>query len=659
MDNPDSLQAFSAEDRYRLLVDSVTDYALYMLDPDGIVVSWNSGAQRLKGYSEHEIVGRHFSQFYPDEDVRQGLPMRNLKIARTEGRFEAQGWRVRKSGERFWAHVVLDPIVSPSGRLLGFAKITRDLSERRIAEESLRRTEEQFRLLVQGVADYAIYMLDPQGIVTSWNSGAQRIKGYEPEEAIGSHFSRFYRKEDADRGLPAHALATAAAEGRFESEGWRVRKDGTQFWANVVVDPIRDGDSGEIIGFAKITRDITEKREAELALERAREALFQSQKLDAIGQLTGGVAHDFNNLLMVILTSLELIRRRIPEDEGLQRLVNNAVQGAKRGATLTQRMLAFARRQELKPVTVDVAPLVLGMRDLLERSLGPTIRLVCEFPGDLRSILIDANQLELAILNLAVNARDAMPQGGTLSISARLETVTETSQTLAAGSYVCLSIVDQGTGMDAETLAHATEPFFTTKGAGKGTGLGLPMVHGLAAQSGGRLLLTSSLGAGTTVELWLPTAPTDAGSAASAGAAVKEAERAPSMLIVAVDDDALVLEGTVSMLQDLGHKVLSANSGPQALDVILNEPDVSLLITDQVMPGMSGAQLIEQLACTRPRIPAILATGFGEMPQSLGRRVLRLTKPYDQNQLAEAIRNVFASVVSRAPLEGSHLARAP
>jgi len=321
-------------------------------------------------------------------------------------------------------------------------------------------------------------------------------------------------------------------------------------------------------------------------------------------------------------------------------------------------MLAFARRQELKPATVDVAPLVLGMRDLLERSLGPTIRLVCEFPDDLRSILIDANQLELAILNLAVNARDAMPQGGTLSISARLETVSETSQALAAGSYVCLSIVDQGTGMDAETLAHATEPFFTTKGAGKGTGLGLPMVHGLAAQSGGRLQLKSSIGTGTTVELWLPTAPTDASSAASA-AAVKEVERAPSMLIVAVDDDALVLEGTVSMLQDLGHKVLSANSGPQALDVILNEPDVSLLITDQVMPGMSGAQLIEQLACTRPRIPAILATGFGEMPQSLGRRVLRLTKPYDQNQLAEAIRNVFASVVSRAPLEGSHLARAP
>ena len=258
--SPDSLKAFSAEDRYRLLVDSVTDYALYMLDPDGYVVSWNSGAQRLKGYAEHEIVGQHFSRFYPEEDVRNGHPARNLKIARSEGRFEAEGWRVRKNGERFWAHVVVDPILSPTRQLLGFAKITRDLTERRLAEESLRRSEEQFRLLVQGVTDYAIYMLDPHGIVTSWNAGAQRIKGYAPDEMIGTHFSRFYRPEDAERGQPALALATAIAEGRFESEGWRVRKDGTQFRANVVVDPIRDA-AGEIIGFAKITRDVTEKRE--------------------------------------------------------------------------------------------------------------------------------------------------------------------------------------------------------------------------------------------------------------------------------------------------------------------------------------------------------------------------------------------------------------
>jgi len=651
VDPPENLKAFSAEDLYRLLVESVTDYALYIVDPDGIVVSWNPGAQRLKGYAEHEIVGNHFSRFYPEEDARNGLPARTLRIARTEGRFEGEGWRVRKSGERFWAHVVVDPIFSPAGRLLGFAKITRDLSERRVAEESLRRSEEQFRLLVQGVTDYAIFMLDPQGVVTSWNAGAQRIHGYAPDEAIGTHFSRFYRQEDAESGQPALALATATADGRFESEGIRVRKDGRQFWANVVVDPIRDA-TGQIIGFAKITRDITEKREAEFALQRTREELFQSQKLDAIGQLTGGVAHDFNNLLMVIITSLELIRRRTPDDEALHRLANNAVQAAKRGATLTQRMLAFARRQELKPVAVDVSALVVGMHDLLERSLGPMIRLVADFPAELQPVLVDANQLELAILNLAVNARDAMPQGGTLTMSARLETISEAARfapALTPGTYVCLSIADDGVGMDEQTLARAAEPFFTTKGPGKGTGLGLPMVHGLAAQSGGQLLLKSAIGVGTTVELWLPTASARVGLAKSPDRSSEQGKRTAPMLIVAVDDDALVLEGTVSMLQDLGHKVLAANSGRQALEVIMNEHDVSLLITDQVMPGMTGADLIEQLAHLRPRIPTILATGFGEVPVDLDRTAVRLAKPYDQGQLADAIRKVFARAIAHHP----------
>jgi PAS domain S-box-containing protein len=322
--------SFNTEARYRLLVEAVTDYAIYMLDPDGYVVSWNTGAQRLKGYTESEILGSHFSRFYPQDDVRVGMPARTLATAAHEGRFEAEGWRVAKGGRRFWAHVMVDPIRSASGELLGYAKVTRDLTERRVAEESLRRSEEHFRLLVQGVIDYAIYMLDPHGVVTSWNAGAQRIKGYLPNEAIGSHFSRFYRPEDKENGEPEKALATAAREGRFESEGWRVRKDGTQFWANVVVDPIRDG-GGTIIGYAKVTRDVTEKRRAAQELDRAREALFQSQKLDAIGQLTGGVAHDFNNLLMVVLSSLELARRRLPEDEKLRNLIENAVKGAKRG----------------------------------------------------------------------------------------------------------------------------------------------------------------------------------------------------------------------------------------------------------------------------------------------------------------------------------------
>ncbi len=499
-----SLASLNPETRYRLLVDAVTDYAIYMLAPDGVVVSWNSGAERLKGYTEQEIVGRNFSQFYPPKDARAGMPARALSIAAREGRFEAEGWRVRKNGDQFWAHVVIDPIRAPSGELLGFAKVTKDLSERRAAEEALRRSEEQFRLLVQSVTDYAIYMLDSQGRVTSWNAGAERIKGYTLEEVVGTHFSRFYRAEDRENGQPDAALATAAREGRYENEGWRVRKDGSQFWANAVIDPIRD-QAGHIIGFAKVTRDVTEKRDAHLALEKAREALFQSQKLDAIGQLTSGVAHDFRNLLTVVLSNLELLRRRMPTDEGLMQLLDNAVQGARRGVTLTQRMLAFARRQDLKPTAVDVPVLIQGMADLLEHSLGRAIRIVLEF-SELPAARVDGNQLELAILNLAVNARDAMPHGGKLTIAARLESVAAAQGELLPGPYVCIAITDTGSGMDTETMARATEPFFTTKVAGKGTGLGLSMVHGLAAQSGGQFILRSVEGVGTTAELWFPVA---------------------------------------------------------------------------------------------------------------------------------------------------------
>jgi PAS domain S-box-containing protein len=302
------------EGRYRLLVDAITDYAIYMLDTDGHVSSWNAGAQRFKGYTEAEILGEHFSRFYTPEELAAGVPARALATAEAVGRFEAEGWRVRKDGERFWAHVVIDAIRDPYGHLVGFAKITRDLTERKAAEEVLRRSEEQFRLLVQGVTDYAIYMLDPDGKVASWNAGAQRIKGYSPEDIIGEHFSRFYTEEDKTEELPRAALEIATKEGRFEKEGWRVRKDGTRFWASVVIDAIRSED-GKLIGFAKVTRDVTEKRQAQEALERAQQELFQAQKMEAVGQLTGGIAHDFNNLLMAVLGSLEIARKRASKAE--------------------------------------------------------------------------------------------------------------------------------------------------------------------------------------------------------------------------------------------------------------------------------------------------------------------------------------------------------
>ncbi len=626
------------DDRYRLLIDAVTDYAIYMLDADGRVTSWNPGAQRFKGYTEQEILGSHFSRFYSEQDRQAGLPAKALETAAREGRFESDGWRIRKDGTRFWANVVIDPIRDPAGGIIGYAKITRDLTERRLAEETLRRSQELFRILVQGVTDYAIYMLDPDGRVTSWNPGAQRIKGYRPEEIIGSHFSRFYTPEDAERGEPRLALETALREGKFEKESWRQCKDGSRFWAHVVIDPIRD-EHGNLIGFAKITRDLTERRESQQALEQAREALFQSQKMDAVGQLTGGIAHDFNNLLTAILGSLELVRRRLPEDPRTTGLVDNAIQAAQRGASLTQRMLAFARRQELDPEPIDVPTLVRGMTDLLQRSLGPSIEIETRFPLALGLVQADANQLEMALLNLAVNARDAMADGGRIVVAAHEESVAPGGATdLKPGRYICLSVADTGEGMDEATLARAMEPFFTTKGIGKGTGLGLSMIHGMAAQLGGQLVLKSQEGEGTTAELWLPASTTVAEPVEHTQLpSTVAAPKATPLVVLAVDDDALVLMNTAAMLEDLGHKVLQAMSGKKALEILQQEEHVDLLIVDQAMPQMTGSQLIEAIRAQRPGLPVLLATGYAELPAGTGIGIPRLSKPFGQRHLMDAV----------------------
>ncbi|QZD68556.1 PAS domain-containing sensor histidine kinase [Pseudomonas sp. 3-2] len=632
----DNKKSAAIEDmRFRLLIDAVVDYAIYMIDPEGIITSWNSGAKRFKGYEEAEILGEHFSRFYTDEDRANGMPQRALDTAIREGRFEGEGWRVRKDGTHFWCHVVIDPIFSPSGQLLGFAKITRDLTDRKMAEETLKQSEQQFRLLVQGVSDYAIYMLSPDGRVSNWNPGAQRIKGYRPEEVIGQHFSMFYTPEDCEIGEPQRALETAAREGRFENKSWRLRKDGTRFLAHVVVDAIR-GETGTLLGFAKITRDVTEATEAQHALEKTREALFQAQKVQAIGQLSGGIAHDFNNLLTVILGNLEIVRKRVGDDPKVSRLLENATQGALRGVSLTQRMLAFARRQELKTEPVDIAKLVQGITGLLRSSLGPGIRIETQFPEDLQAVLADSNQLELAVLNLATNARDAMPEGGSVTISAEPEVVIEQNDsTLAAGRYVCLRVTDTGEGMDADTLASATDPFFTTKGLGKGTGLGLSMVHGFIEQLGGRFILKSIKGQGTTAELWLPVA-LDGVATQSSGTMVSTVT-VPRLSVLVVDDDSLVRTSTVLLLEDLGHRVISASSGTHALELFDQGEVIDLMITDMAMPHMSGAQLAHAVRLLKPDLPIILATGFAERLEGFAAGFPRLSKPFNQMNLVTII----------------------
>jgi PAS domain S-box-containing protein len=617
------------EGRYRLLVENITDYAIYMLDTNGFVASWNQGAERFKGYTAAEIIGLHFSRFYTEEDRNSDLPSRALMIARTEGKFEQECWRVRKDGSRFWANVIIDPIWDAERNLVGYAQVTQDLTQRKLATETLRASEEQFRLLVQSVTDYAIYMLNPEGVITNWNSGAERIKGYSREEIVGQHFSKFYTPEDLATELPARALEIARTTGRFAREGWRLRKDGSRFWASVVIDPVLD-DDGKLVGFAKVTRDITERLAAEQTLETTREALFQSQKMEAIGQLTGGIAHDFNNLLAAALGSLELMERRLPEGEArLKALHENAVAALQRGSSLTQRMLAFARRQDLKSGAVDVRALVDGMSDLLQRSLGPSVILENRVATSLPRVQADANQVEMALLNLTMNARDAMPHGGVIVLDAHLHH--------EENEFVCLSVTDRGIGMDEGSLKKATEPFYTTKGVGRGTGLGLSMVKGLAEQSGGFFKLQSKKGEGTRAEIYLPIAP----SAAEEIVKSKSQDSAvgTKMRVLAVDDDPLVLLNTLAMLEELGHEPVEAMSGAKALDILSQDENIDVVVTDQAMPHMTGMQLVESLRERWPELRVVIATGYAELPSDSRASFTKLSKPFGQNDLARALRD--------------------
>lgn len=629
------------EDRYRLLVEAVVDYAIYMLDTNGLIRSWNSGAKRIKQYDQSEVLGKHFSLFYTPEDLASDLPGRALKSADESGRFEGEGWRVRKDGTRLWALVIIDPIRAEDGSLIGFAKVTRDLTERRAAEQALRQSEQQFSLLVQGVTDYALYMLDPNGIITTWNAGAQRIKGYEPAEVIGRHYSMFFQADDVANHVPQRALATVVSEGRYEGQGWRVRKDGTRFLVHVVIDPIRN-EQGELIGYAKITRDVTESVQAQQEIKETREALFQAQKMESLGQLTGGIAHDFNNLLMVILGSLELARKRVPQDSKVQSLLNNAIAGAQRGATLTQRMLAFARRQELDPQPVDVGGLIRNMSDLLCRMLGAGIRVDTQFPLVLRPVLVDMSQLEMAVMNLVINARDAMGGEGRILISAREDSFPGSPP--GSDRLICIAVIDTGPGMSEATLQRAMEPFFTTKGAGKGTGLGLSMVHGLAAQSKGHFVLKSVVGEGTRAELWLPVAEVHSSPQATEPVSTQsppDTFHVQPLDILLVDDDPLVLISTGAMLEDLGHRVTPAAGGQAALACLTQGERFDLVITDMAMPEMNGVELANTLEQLFPALPIILSSGFAEVAVDLKSTLARLPKPFDQSALARVIADML------------------
>ena len=638
----------SVSNAYELLIQNVVDYAIFMLDPSGQVVSWNAGAQRMKGYRPEEIIGQHFSRFYAEEDRAAGLPDKALEQAARTGRFSTEGWRLRKDGTRFWAMVVIDAL-HHEGKLVGFAKITRDMTEQRNAQLAALDSERRFRLLVQGVTDYAIYMLSPEGCVTNWNAGAERIKGYTADEIIGKHFSRFYLPEDVSAGKPWKALDIARREGRHEVEGWRLRKDGTRFWASAVIDAIRE--NGKLLGFAKITRDLTERREVQLQLEQSREQLFQAQKMESLGQLTGGLAHDFNNLLTGITGSLELLQAQVERGrfDDLGRYISAAQGAASRAAALTHRLLAFARRQTLDPKPIAPDRLIADMMELLQHTVGPGIEVEATLSPQLWPILCDPNQLENAILNLCINARDAMPDGGRLTLATENATLGEQeagAHNMQPGDYVVISVADTGIGMSPEVAKRAFDPFFTTKPLGQGTGLGLSMIYGFAQQSGGQVQIRSRPGLGTTVCIHLPRHHGEVAEAAADTVNRPPRRAGPGERVLVVDDEPTVRMLVGEVLRDLGHTAVEAADGASGLRMLEAEPGIRLLITDVGLPGgMNGRQLADAARRQYPELRALFITGYAENA-AIGHGQLEpgmhvLVKPFTMEALADRIREIL------------------
>jgi PAS domain S-box-containing protein len=488
-------------------------------------------------------------------------------------------------------------------------------------QRDLYESERNFRLLVEGVVDYALYMLDPDGVVTSWNIGGQRIKGYAPDEIIGQHFSRFYTEADRANGKPLRALRIAREQGRYEEEGWRVRKDGTFFWASVIIDPIYE--DGNLVGFAKITRDISERREAQLKLEQMHQQLAESQKLDALGQLTGGVAHDFNNLLMVISGSLHTLRKVVGDDPRSQRALSAIDAATKRGASLTSQLLTFARRQSVNPQIVDVAERIDAVREVLDTAVGSAVTLQFDVDRGVWPVMVDVAEFETALVNLVINARDAMAGGGVITISAR---------NVTPDNEVAISVQDTGAGIAPDILGKIFDPFFTTKPIGKGTGLGLSQVHGFAHQAGGTVKVASELGKGTRITILLSRK-----EAAPAAKEVRVTNAGGSGTVLLVEDNPEVATVSSGLLEQLGYTVRRVADAEAALREI--ELDgIDLVFSDIVMPGkMDGLGLARHLKAVRPGLPILLTSGYSDAALNVRGDFPILRKPYEIHELSQAI----------------------
>ena len=609
---------------------AVSEDLLGISNFDGYFLSVNPAWSNLLGWTEYEIKSLHVSELRHPDDAPAGIAARarlaqGVQTVRIENRFRHRdgSWRWLS-----WTMTADDGLIYVAGR---------HITAEKEASAALRESDRQFRSLVSGVTDYALYMLDPGGTVASWNSGAERIKGYTAEEIIGRHFSEFYTAEDKKSGAPNRALSIAAATGRFEAEAWRVRKDGSLFWANVVIDAIHD-ETGNLIGFAKITRDITERRNAQEALDRAHQQLAQAQKMEALGQLTGGVAHDFNNLLMVVSGQAQALMRRLTDQKNIRSL-EAILTAASRGEALTRQLLTFARRQPQNPRTVSLGQTVAAFRDVLSSSARGKVDLQIEVSPGVWPVSIDIPEFELALVNLVVNARDAMPEGGFIKLAANNVTLrgTETVEGIK-GEFVAFTVADTGTGIPPELLTRIFEPFFTTKTAGKGTGLGLSQAYGFAHQSGGTIAVASKLGQGTQVTIYLPRSHAPI-AIVSAEATSQSAGRGETILVV--EDNPDVKSVAVTLLEQLNYRTVAVDNAKSALNLLATGTPIDLVFTDVMLPGdLDGVALAQAIGKKHPRVPVLLTSGYAKaLAARHGLPILR--KPYQLSALAEAIRSTL------------------
>ena len=599
-------------------------------------VTWSDRLFDIYG-TKREAFGGTINDFvaciHPDDRARVGAAIG--AALKSGSSFTHEERIVRPDGEIRQLQSVGEVVRDANGAAVRMLGVCLDVTERKQAESALRELEQNYRFLLKGARDYALYMLDTEGHVRSWSDSAQRIKGYAADEIVGRHLSIFLPPEARAAGMAGEILVMAARDGNFEGESWLLRKDGSRFYASIVMDAIRN-DASELVGFAKLVRDITEQHEAKLALDEARDQMAQAQKMEALGQLTGGIAHDFNNLLMIVSGYAQILQSRLSEAKDIQ-AVQAIRAAAGRGERLTRQLLAFSRRQQLMPVVVDLRARIEAVRDMLAASLRGNIELVVDVEDNIWPVEVDQGELELALVNIGVNARDAMPDGGRITLSARNVVLKPGSAAgPLAGDFVALAVIDIGVGIPDELLTRVFEPFFTTKPVGKGTGLGLSQVHGFANQSGGAVTVSSEPGKGTVVTIYLPRSAVT--SSAGAGEAAKSAPEQDQGTVMVVEDSRDVADVTTTLLEQLGYRVVRAENAAEALRHLQQGIEVDLLFSDIVMPGqMDGLALAQTCQERYPDIPVLLTSGFSDAASAADGRFDILRKPFELSSLERAI----------------------